>query len=93
MMAGNADELRRNVREATFLKLCVTGGVVGGKDRLADTRPGSAASSTDIDEPTAALMAARGVALVRTFAVVERLLHDPAAAGRRWTRLVSSLPA
>ncbi|WP_237710818.1 metal-dependent hydrolase family protein [Saccharopolyspora spinosa] len=43
LMAGNADELRRNVREsfsrgATFLKLCVTGGVVGGHDRLADTQ-------------------------------------------------------
>jgi len=43
LMSGNADELRRNVREAfrrgaTFLKLCVTGGVVGGHDRLADTQ-------------------------------------------------------
>jgi imidazolonepropionase-like amidohydrolase len=43
MMAGNADELRRNVREsfrrgASFLKLCVTGGVVGGHDRLSDTQ-------------------------------------------------------
>ncbi|WP_189155646.1 metal-dependent hydrolase family protein [Lentzea pudingi] len=123
MMAGNADELRRNVREAfrrgaTFLKLCVTGGVVGGKDRLADTQftveeiavavqeatargtyvtvhahnndgirnaveagARCVEHGTDIDEPTAALMAARGVALVPTFAVVERLLHDPAAAG------------
>ena len=43
LMAGNADELRSNVREsfrrgATFLKLCVTGGVVGGHDRLTDTQ-------------------------------------------------------
>lgn len=43
LMSGNADELRRNVREsfrrgATFIKLCVTGGVVGGHDRLADTQ-------------------------------------------------------
>ncbi|MGP3536666.1 amidohydrolase family protein [Microbacterium sp. RD1] len=43
LMSGNADELRRNVREsfrrgATFVKLCVTGGVVGGHDRLDDTQ-------------------------------------------------------
>lgn len=43
LMSGNADELRANVREtfrrgATFLKLCVTGGVVGGHDRLGDTQ-------------------------------------------------------
>jgi imidazolonepropionase-like amidohydrolase len=43
LMSGNADELRKNVREtfrrgATFLKLCVTGGVVGGHDRLSDTQ-------------------------------------------------------
>ncbi len=43
MMAGNADELRANVREAfrrgaCFLKLCVTGGVVGAHDRLTDTQ-------------------------------------------------------
>jgi len=43
MMSGNADELRSNVREAfrrgaTFVKLCVTGGVVGGHDRLTDTQ-------------------------------------------------------
>ncbi len=43
LMSGNADELRKNVREsfrrgASFLKLCVTGGVVGGHDRLADTQ-------------------------------------------------------
>lgn len=123
MMAGNADELRRNVREAfrrgaSFLKLCVTGGVVGGNDRLTDTQftveeiavavqeaeargtyvtvhahnnegirnaveagARCVEHGTDLDEPTAALMAARGVALVPTFAVVERLLHDPAAAG------------
>jgi imidazolonepropionase-like amidohydrolase len=43
LMSGNADDLRRNVREsfrrgATFIKLCVTGGVVGGHDRLTDTQ-------------------------------------------------------
>jgi imidazolonepropionase-like amidohydrolase len=43
LMSGNADELRKNVREsfrrgASFLKLCVTGGVVGGHDRLSDTQ-------------------------------------------------------
>ncbi|MGZ3145305.1 amidohydrolase family protein [Lentzea chajnantorensis] len=123
MMAGNADELRRNVREAfrrgaSFLKLCVTGGVVGGNDRLTDTQftveeiavavqEASARGTyvtvhahnndgirnaveagarcvehgTDLDEQTAELMAAHRVALVPTFTVVERLLHDPAAAG------------
>ncbi|WP_344162284.1 amidohydrolase family protein [Kribbella yunnanensis] len=123
MMSGNADELRSNVREAfrrgaTFLKLCVTGGVVGAHDRLTDTQftideisvaVQEAASrgtyvtvhahnnegirnaiqagarcvehGTDLDEPTAALMAAHGVALVPTFAVVDQLLHHSAAAG------------
>ena len=43
LMSGNADELRKNVREsfrrgASFIKLCVTGGVVGGHDRLSDTQ-------------------------------------------------------
>ncbi|MBN6037758.1 amidohydrolase family protein [Amycolatopsis sp. 195334CR] len=43
MMSGNANELRANVREAfrrgaSFLKLCVTGGVVGAHDRLTDTQ-------------------------------------------------------
>ncbi|SMY05067.1 Imidazolonepropionase [Brevibacterium sp. 239c] len=43
LMSGDAGELRRNVREsfrrgATFLKLCVTGGVVGGNDHLDDTQ-------------------------------------------------------
>ncbi|MBM7443067.1 amidohydrolase family protein [Streptomyces sp. HB132] len=43
MMAGNADELRRNVPEAfrsgaSFLKLCVTGGVVSGHDRLTEAQ-------------------------------------------------------
>ncbi|MEV4888862.1 amidohydrolase family protein [Nonomuraea sp. NPDC055795] len=43
MMSGNADQLRGNVREAfrrgaSFLKLCVTGGVVGAHDRLSDTQ-------------------------------------------------------
>ncbi|MDP9183953.1 MAG: amidohydrolase family protein [Actinomycetota bacterium] len=123
MMSGNAAELRGNVREAfrrgaTFLKLCVTGGVVGAHDRLTDTQftieeiavavQEAAARGTyvtvhahnnegirnaveagvrcvehgtDLDEPTAALMAERAVALVPTFAVVEQLLHDAAGAG------------
>jgi imidazolonepropionase-like amidohydrolase len=123
MMSGNADELRGNVREAfrrgaSFLKLCVTGGVVGAHDRLTDTQftveeiavavQEAAARGTyvtvhahnnegvrnaveagarcvehgtDLDESTATLMATRGVALVPTFAVVEQLLRDPAAAG------------
>ncbi|WP_334664503.1 amidohydrolase family protein [Streptomyces cyaneofuscatus] len=123
MMAGNADELRRNVREAfrrgaSFLKLCVTGGVVGAHDRLTDTQftveeiaaavQEAAARNTyvtvhahnnegirnaveagvrcvehgtSLDEFTAVLMAAREVALVPTFAVVEQLLHDTAGAG------------
>ncbi|HEY2063409.1 MAG TPA: amidohydrolase family protein, partial [Amycolatopsis sp.] len=123
MMSGNADELRGNVREAfrrgaSFLKLCVTGGVVGAHDRLSDTQftvdeiavavQEAAARGTyvtvhahnnegirnaveagvrcvehgsDLDESTAALMAAREVALVPTFAVVEQLLHDTAGAG------------
>jgi imidazolonepropionase-like amidohydrolase len=43
LMSGNAAELRKNVREsfrrgASFLKLCVTGGVVGGHDKLTDTQ-------------------------------------------------------
>ncbi|MEV6877464.1 amidohydrolase family protein [Amycolatopsis sp. NPDC051128] len=108
-MSGNADELRRNVREAfrsgaSFLKLCVTGGVVGAHDRLTDTQftveeiavavQEAAARGTyvtvhahnndgirnaveagvrcvehgtDLDEPTATLMAARGVTLVPTY--------------------------
>lgn len=123
MMSGNADELRGNVREAfrrgaTFLKLCVTGGVVSAHDHLTDTQftveeiavavQEAAARGTyvtvhahnnqgirnaveagarcvehgtDLDEATATLMATHGVALVPTFAVVERLLHDPAEAG------------
>nr|WP_042185369.1 amidohydrolase family protein [Kibdelosporangium sp. MJ126-NF4]CEL16489.1 FIG00997878: hypothetical protein [Kibdelosporangium sp. MJ126-NF4]CTQ90441.1 FIG00997878: hypothetical protein [Kibdelosporangium sp. MJ126-NF4] len=123
MMSGNADELRGNVREAfrrgaSFLKLCVTGGVVGAHDRLTDTQftveeiavavQEAAARGTyvtvhahnnegirnaveagvrcvehgtDLDESTATLMAAREVALVPTFAVVEQLLHDTAGAG------------
>ncbi|MDX3059151.1 amidohydrolase family protein [Streptomyces sp. NE06-03E] len=36
---------------------------------------------TSLHESTAALMAARDVALVPTFAVVEQLLHDTAGAG------------
>ncbi|WP_406633139.1 amidohydrolase family protein [Amycolatopsis sp. WGS_07] len=123
MMSGNATELRSNVREAfrrgaSFLKLCVTGGVVGAHDQLSDTQftveeiavavQEAAARGTyvtvhahnsegirnaieagvrcvehgtDLDEPTAALMAARGVAMVPTFAVVEQLLHNTAGAG------------
>ena len=42
LMSGNADELRRNVREsfrrgASFLKLCVTGVLFVAQDRLSDT--------------------------------------------------------
>ncbi|GGS47599.1 amidohydrolase family protein [Streptomyces griseoviridis] len=123
MMAGNADELRHNVREAfrrgaSFLKLCVTGGVVGAHDRLTDTQftveeiavavQEAAARNTyvtvhahnndgirnaveagvrcvehgtSLDESAAALMAAREVALVPTFAVIEQLLRDTAGAG------------
>ncbi|WP_370936789.1 amidohydrolase family protein [Amycolatopsis sp. cg13] len=123
MMSGNANELRSNVREAfrrgaTFLKLCVTGGVVSAHDKLTDTQftveeiavavQEAAARGTyvtvhahnnegirnaveagvrcvehgtDIDESTAALMAAHDVALVPTFAVVEHLLRDAAEAG------------
>ncbi|MET9258510.1 amidohydrolase family protein [Amycolatopsis sp. NPDC004079] len=123
MMSGNADELRGNVREAfrrgaSFLKLCVTGGVVSAHDKLTDTQftveeiavavQEAAARGTyvtvhahnnegirnaveagvrcvehgtDIDESTAALMAAHDVALVPTFAVVEHLLRDTAETG------------
>lgn len=123
MQSGNANELRGNVREAfrrgaSFLKLCVTGGVVSAHDQLTDTQftveeiavavQEAAARNTyvtvhahnnegirnaveagvrcvehgtDLDEPTAALMAARGVALVPTFAVVEQLLRDSAGTG------------
>ncbi|WP_134661640.1 MULTISPECIES: amidohydrolase family protein [unclassified Amycolatopsis] len=123
MQSGNANELRSNVREAfrrgaSFLKLCVTGGVVSSHDQLTDTQFTSeeiavavqeAAArgtyvtvhahnnegirnaveagvrcvehGTDIDEPTAALMAAHDVALVPTFAVVEQLLRDTASTG------------
>ncbi|WP_037368369.1 metal-dependent hydrolase family protein [Amycolatopsis orientalis] len=43
MQSGNANELRSNVREAfrrgaSFLKLCVTGGVVSAHDQLTDTQ-------------------------------------------------------
>lgn len=123
MQSGNADELRGNVREAfrrgaSFLKLCVTGGVVSAHDQLTDTQftveeiavavqEASARGTyvtvhahnnegirnaveagvrcvehgTGLDEPTAALMAARDVALVPTFAVVEQLLRDSAGTG------------
>jgi imidazolonepropionase-like amidohydrolase len=58
LMSGNADELRRNVREsfrrgATFLKLCVTGGVVGGHDRLADTQFTSQEIAVAVEEASA----------------------------------------
>ena len=58
LMAGNADELRRNVREsfrrgATFLKLCVTGGVVGGHDSLDDTQFTSAEIAVAVEEAAA----------------------------------------
>ncbi|MBN9742442.1 peptidase M38 [Amycolatopsis sp. A1MSW2902] len=123
MQSGNANELRSNAREAfrrgaSFLKLCVTGGVVSSHDQLTDTQftgeeiavavQEAAARGTyvtvhahnnegirnaveagvrcvehgtDIDEPTAALMAAHDVALVPTFAVVEQLLRDTASTG------------
>ncbi len=121
LMSGNPDELRKNVREsfrrgASFLKLCVTGGVVGGHDRLSDTqfaveeiavaveeaaargtyvtvhahnnagirhavRAGvrCVEHGTSLDEPTAALMAERDVALVPTFAVLDALMAGPEA--------------
>jgi imidazolonepropionase-like amidohydrolase len=58
MMSGNADELRRNVREsfrrgATFLKLCVTGGVVGGHDHLDDTQFTAEEISVAVEEARA----------------------------------------
>ncbi|WP_091037472.1 metal-dependent hydrolase family protein [Microbacterium oxydans] len=58
LMSGNADELRRNVREsfrrgATFLKLCVTGGVVGGHDRLDDTQFTVAEIAVAVEEAAA----------------------------------------
>ncbi len=58
LMSGNADELRRNVREsfrrgASFLKLCVTGGVVGGHDRLEDTQFTVAEIAVAVEEATA----------------------------------------
>ncbi|MYW89818.1 amidohydrolase family protein [Amycolatopsis rubida] len=123
MQSGNANELRGNVREAfrrgaSFLKLCVTGGVVSSHDQLTDTQftreeiavavQEAAARGTyvtvhahnnegirnaveagvrcvehgtDLDEPTAALMAAHDVALVPTLAVVEQLLRDTAGTG------------
>lgn len=123
MQSGNANELRTNVREAfrrgaSFLKLCVTGGVVSAHDQLTDTQftgeeiavavQEAAARGTyvtvhahnnegirnaveagvrcvehgtNLDAPTAALMATHDVALVPTFAVVEQLLRDSAGAG------------
>lgn len=58
LMSGNADELRRNVREsfrrgATFLKLCVTGGVVGGHDSLDDTQFTTAEIAVAVEEAAA----------------------------------------
>lgn len=58
LMSGNAGELRRNVREsfrrgATFLKLCVTGGVVGGHDRLDDTQFTTAEIAVAVEEAAA----------------------------------------
>ena len=57
-MSGNADELRRNVREsfrrgASFIKLCVTGGVVGGNDRLEDTQFTTAEIAVAVEEAKA----------------------------------------
>ncbi|MDF2560151.1 MAG: putative family peptidase [Microbacterium sp.] len=58
LMSGNADELRRNVREsfrrgATFLKLCVTGGVVGAHDSLDDTQFTRAEIAVAVEEAAA----------------------------------------
>ena len=58
LMSGNADELRRNVREsfrrgATFIKLCVTGGVVGGHDHLSDTQFSVAEIAVAVEEAAA----------------------------------------
>lgn len=58
LMSGNADELRRNIREsfrrgATFVKLCVTGGVVGGHDRLDDTQFTRAEIAVAVEEAAA----------------------------------------
>lgn len=58
LMSGNADELRRNVREsfrrgATFLKLCVTGGVVGAHDSLDDTQFTTAEIAVAVEEAAA----------------------------------------
>lgn len=58
LMSGNADELRRNAREsfrrgASFLKLCVTGGVVGGHDRLGDTQFSVEEIAVAVQETTA----------------------------------------
>jgi imidazolonepropionase-like amidohydrolase len=57
-MSGNADELRKNAREsfrrgASFLKLCVTGGVVGGPDRLGDTQFTTAEIAVAVEEAAA----------------------------------------
>ena len=123
LMSDGPDEMRRNAREAfrrgaSFLKLCVTGGVVSHHDELTDTQftveeiraavEEAAARGTyvtvhahnnegirnaveagvrcvehgsQIDEATAALMAAHDVAHVPTLAVVEALYADPVAAG------------
>ncbi|RJQ90712.1 metal-dependent hydrolase family protein [Amycolatopsis panacis] len=58
MMSGNAAELRANVREAfrrgaSFLKLCVTGGVVGAHDRLTDTQFTVEEIAVAVEEATA----------------------------------------
>lgn len=58
LLSGNADELRRNVREsfrrgATFLKLCVTGGVVGAHDSLDDTQFTRAEIAVAVEEAAA----------------------------------------
>ncbi|MFD9894902.1 amidohydrolase family protein [Amycolatopsis sp. NPDC059027] len=123
LLCDGPDSMRRNAREAfrrgaTFLKLCVTGGVVSRHDKLSDTQfsveeiaaaVGEAAArgtyvtvhahnnaglrnavragakcvehGSEIDEETAALMAAEGVAHVPTLSVVEKLASDAESTG------------
>lgn len=123
LLSDGPDQMRANVREtfrrgASFIKLCVTGGVVSTHDNLSDTqltfqeiavaveeasargtyvtvhahnnngirtavRAGAKCveHGSQIDEETAALMAANAVAHVPTLAVVEALLEDASATG------------
>lgn len=123
LLSDGVEEMRKNVREtfrrgATFIKMCVTGGVVSTHDKLSDTQfaieeiavavAEARARGTyvtvhahnndgvrnavkagvkciehgsQIDEETAALMAANGVAHVPTLTVVEQLVANAAATG------------